>query len=120
MSENEPRFDEVADSAGAGGGVSQDLPAAREEREAAFAVTAQPSQELVVGPVVDGEGFAVGGPLDGSLDAVTCAFVSRNRPASAGAAAPPPSTGRRGCPDAGRRSGRAGALEMPATSRSAG
>src|SRR3954469_21808197 len=76
MREDECRADEHADSAGAGGGVSQGLPAGGEEGEAAFAVAAQRSQEQVVGPVVDGEGFAVGGPLDGSLDAMTCAFVS--------------------------------------------
>src|SRR6266536_4065421 len=76
MGEDQCRFDEGADFAGAGGGVLQGAPALGEESEAAFSAAARRSQQQVVGPVVDGQGLAVGGLLDRGVHAVACAFVA--------------------------------------------
>lgn len=49
MGENKRSFDEVSDSAGAGGNVLEGAPALREQGEAAFSQAAQGAQERVVG-----------------------------------------------------------------------
>src|SRR4051794_23101591 len=68
--------DDIAGAAWADGGMAQCFPASDEDGEAAFALPAQAAQQPVVGAVGDVEAFAVGGLLDGGLDAVTCAFVA--------------------------------------------
>ena len=65
MGESECCSDEVADFAGAGGGVLKGSPALGEEREAAFSLAAHCAEEQVVGPVVDGEGLPSAGCLIG-------------------------------------------------------
>lgn len=76
MSEDECGAGDVADFAGAGGDVLEDAPAAFEQGEPAFAEAAQAAVEAVVGAVVDAEGLAVGGVLDGCEDADSGAFVA--------------------------------------------
>ncbi|MFS1304014.1 hypothetical protein [Streptosporangium longisporum] len=77
LGEYECTFGDVADFAWARGDVVEDAPAACKEGEAAFAEAAERPQEQVVGTVADAEWAAVGGLLDGSVDAGPSAFVAR-------------------------------------------
>jgi hypothetical protein len=65
MGEDKCGFDDVADLAGAGGGVVEGAPAAGEEDEAAFARAAQAAAQGVVGAVVHVEDLVTGGLLIG-------------------------------------------------------
>ena len=64
MGEDEGGFDDVADLAGAGGGVVEGAPAAGEDGESAFADATQSAEEGVVGAVVHVEDLVTGGLFD--------------------------------------------------------
>ena len=70
MGEHEGGFRDVADAAGAGGGVPQNAPAAYQQGEAAFAECPHHAQQLVVGAVVHAEAASVGGLLERDMDPI--------------------------------------------------
>jgi hypothetical protein len=69
MREDECGAGDVADLAGAGGDVLEGAPAAGEQREPAFAETAQGPQDRVAGAGIDVEFPAAGWLLDRDEDA---------------------------------------------------
>lgn len=76
VSENECGFDDVADSAGAGGDALEGALALCEQGEAAFSQAAQGAQERVAGAGVEVEGPTVGGLFDRGENADAGAVVA--------------------------------------------